>query len=76
MRTTAKQYAQTLIELTDGKSQPEIEKVVASFADYIYRNRKMKLAEKIIEQFKKLYNQQKGIVEAEVVSREKLDAEQ
>jgi len=76
MKTTAKQYAQTLYELTEGKSQSEIEKAVADFADYIYRNRKLKLADKIIEQFEKLYNRQKGIVEAEIVSREKFDAEQ
>jgi len=73
MRITDKQYAQTLYDLTDGKTKPEIEKVVADFARYIYRNRKLKLADKIIEQFGKLYNQQKGIIEAEVTSRKKLD---
>ena len=76
MKTSAKQYAQTLLELTEGKPQTEIEKTVASFADYIYRNRKLKLAEKIIEQFEKLYNQRKGIIEAEVISCEKLNTEQ
>jgi F-type H+-transporting ATPase subunit delta len=72
MRVTAKQYAQTLCDLTDGKTKPEIEKSVADFARYIYRNRKLKLVGKIIEQFSKIYNQGNGIVEAEIVTAEKL----
>lgn len=86
MKITAKQYAQTLYDLTDGKSETpprvgeplrveagEIEKAVADFARYIYRNRKLKLVDKIIGQFAKIYNKEKGIVEAEVVTREKMD---
>ena len=73
MRVSVKQFAQVLYDLTDGKSKPEIEKAVADFARYIYRNRKLKLAEKIIEQFGKIYNQKKGIVEAEVVTARKLE---
>jgi len=74
MRITDKQYAQTLYDLTDGKTNPEIEKAVVDFARYIYRNRKLKLADKIIEQFGKVYNQKKGIVEAEVVTAQKLES--
>jgi len=73
MKISAKQYAQTLYELTEGKTKPEIEKSVADFARYIYKERKLKLAGKIIEQFGKIYNSEKGIVEAEVVTREKMD---
>ena len=72
MRITSKQYAQTLYSLTDGKSEAEIEKAVADFARYIYKGRKLKLAGKIIEQFGKIYNQKNGIVEAEVVTKEKM----
>ncbi|MDI6777900.1 MAG: ATP synthase F1 subunit delta [Patescibacteria group bacterium] len=73
MKITTKQYAQTLFDLTDGKSKPEIEKSVADFARYIYKERKLALADKIIEQFGKIYNQRKGIVETEVTSRKKMD---
>jgi len=73
MKISPKQYAQTLFDLADGKSRAEIEKSVADFARYIYGNRKLKLADKIIEQFGKIYNNKKNIVEAEVVSRKKLD---
>ena len=74
MRITPKQYAQTLYDLTDGKSKSEIEKSVADFARYIYKERKLKLSGKIIEQFGKIYNQKNGIVEAEIVTAEKLSA--
>ena len=46
MRITAKQYAQTLYDLTDGKSKPEVEKSVADFARYIKKERKLKLSGK------------------------------
>ena len=73
MRITPKRYAQVLYDLTDGKSKPEIEKSVADFALHMYKERKLKLADKIIEQFTAIYNKEKGIVEAEVVTREKMD---
>jgi F-type H+-transporting ATPase subunit delta len=72
MRVTAKQYAQTLYDLTDGKPNEEIEKSVADFARHMHKERKLKLAGKIVEQFSKIYNSGKGIVEAEVVTTEKL----
>jgi F-type H+-transporting ATPase subunit delta len=72
MRISAQQYAQTLFDLTDGKSEFEIEKSVADFARYIHRNRKLKLADKIVEQFSKIYNQKNGIVEAEITTRKKI----
>ena len=73
MRITAKQYAQTLYDLTDGQPKTEIEKSIADFASHIHKNRKLKLAGKIIESFRKIYNKEKNIIEAEVVSRQKLD---
>lgn len=73
MKITSRQFAQTLYEITDGQSKPEIEKSVADFARYIYRNRKLKLAGKIMEQFAAMYNKKKGIVEVEVVTVQKMD---
>lgn len=72
MKISARQYAQTLYDLTDGKSKAEIQKSVADFARYIYKSRKLRLADKIVEQFAKIYNQNNGIVEATAVSRKKL----
>jgi len=72
MKITAKQYAQTLYGLTEGKAKPEIEKTISDFARYLHKSRKLKLAEKIIENYLKLYDREKMIVEAEVVTREKI----
>jgi F-type H+-transporting ATPase subunit delta len=71
MRISARQYAQTLYDLTDGKPNEEIEKSVADFARHMHKERKLKLAGKIFEQFSKIYNSKKGIVEVEVVTAEK-----
>lgn len=74
MRVSAKQFAQVLYDLTDGKPKAEIEKSVADFASYVYKERKLKLADKIIGQFGKIYDRENGIVEAEVVTKEKISA--
>lgn len=75
MRVTAKQCAQVLYELTEGKQKADIEKSVKDFVACLAENRKLKIAEKIIDNFAKIYNQKKRIVEAEVISRKKLDEE-
>ena len=72
MRASAKQFAQVLYELTDNKSNADIEHSVADFARHMEKERKIKLAGKVIEQFGKIYNEKNGIVEAEVVTAEKI----
>lgn len=73
MKVTAKQYAQTLLELTEGKSEQEVLDVAKKFAQVLQRDGQMKNASKIMEKFSDLYNEAHGIVETEIVSREKLD---
>jgi ATP synthase F1 delta subunit len=75
MRVTAKQYAQTLYDLTDGKSNPEIEKSLADFARFLRKERKLKLSGKIIENFGKIYDRENSISSAEIVTAEKISAE-
>ena len=74
MKISPKQYAQTLYELTDGKSKSEIEKSVADFAGFLQRSGKLKISDKILDHFSNIFNQKQGIVEAEVMSRKKIDA--
>lgn len=73
MKITAIQYAKTLYELTEGKSQKEIDVIVANFIKLLNQKRQLKLAPKVVAKFSEIYNQENGIVEAEVISREKLD---
>jgi len=75
MKISATQYAKTLFELTAGKTQAEVSVVVANFVKTLAKNNQMKLAPAVIEKFSELWNKDKGIVEAEIVSREKLDDE-
>lgn len=77
MKISIKQYAQTLFELTDGKSEQEISDVVKSFSGQLKKDGQMKNAGKIMEKFSQLYNQAHGIVEAMVITKEALrkDAE-
>lgn len=73
MKITATQYAKTLYEMTADKSHAEIDDVIASFVKLLNQKRHLKLASKVAAKFSEIYNQENGIVEAEVVSREKLD---
>lgn len=63
------------MELTDGKSEQEISAVVEKFALQLKKDGQLKNIERIMQKFSALFNKQNGIVEAEVVSREKLGAE-
>lgn len=73
MKITVTQYANTLYELTDGKSKQDIDGVVAVFLKVLKKNGQLKMAGKIIAKFNDLYNQKHGIAEAEITSREALD---
>ncbi len=75
MKISTIQYAKSLFELTAEKSHQEIDGAVSSFAKFLQKNRQMKLAGKIIEKFGKIYNKKNGIVEAEIISREKLSSD-
>lgn len=73
MKVSNSQYANALYEAAKGKSQSEIDKIVASFVKILAKNNQVKNAESIIKKFKEVWNKKEGIVEAEVVSREKLN---
>ena len=73
MRVSPKQYAQSLYELTDGKSDQEITKSISSFVVFLNRSRRLKLSSKIIDHYSKIYNDKKGIVEVEIISRKKIE---
>ncbi len=75
MKISVNQYAKSLFELTDGKSEREIDSAISNFIKFLQKNRQLKLAGKIIEKFRKIYNKKNGIVEAEIISREKLSSE-
>lgn len=73
MKVSNSQYANALYEAAKGKSQSEIDKIVASFVKILAKNNQVKNSESIIKKFKEVWNKKEGIVEAEVVSREKMN---
>jgi F-type H+-transporting ATPase subunit delta len=75
MKITAKQYAQTLYELTENKSEKEVSGVVSNFSKYLVKNNDLKLGAQVIEKFNNIWNEKHDIVEAEVTSRENLHTE-
>ena len=76
MKATITQYAKTLLELTENKTEKEISGVVLRFAENLKKESELKNAGKIIEKFTELYNKKHGIVEATIVTRRKMqDAE-
>jgi len=72
MKITATQYAKSLYELTDGKSEQEVDGVVAKFLQVLIKNRHLKIAKKVMAKFAEISNQEQGIVEAEVTTRYKI----
>ncbi len=72
MKVTAQQYAKTLLELTDGKTEQTVSDVVKKFAEVLKKDGQIKNAGKIIEKFSEVYNAKHEIVEADVTSSREL----
>jgi F-type H+-transporting ATPase subunit delta len=76
MKITANQYAKSLYAATKEKSQKEINSVVANFVKILSKDRQVKLFSKIFKKFEEIWNKEKGIVEAEVITSRKLESHQ
>lgn len=72
MKVTAIQYAKTLLELTDGKSEQEVPSIVKSFAEQLKKDGQLKNAKAIMEKFEQLYNANHGIVKAQIIAKSKI----
>ena len=72
MKITAQQYAKTLLELTDGKTEQAVSDVVKKFVEVLKKDGQIKNAGKIMEKFSEIYNAKHGIVEANVISSREL----
>ena len=76
MTISTTQYAKTLYESVTGKPQKEISGVISEFVKILAKNNQLKNSGKIIDKFSDINNQEKGIVEAEVVTKHKLESSQ
>ena len=75
-KISSKQYAQALFELTEGKDEAEIDKIIKKFLVQVKKNDDWKLKNEIIDQFVSIYNKSHNIVEAEVSSSRQLTQDQ
>lgn len=73
MKVTAKQYALSLYEALEGKTEKDGEAIVKSFFDMLVKENRTGELDKIIVKFENIWNKEKGIVEAEVTSAKELD---
>ncbi|HFC76843.1 MAG TPA: ATP synthase F1 subunit delta [Candidatus Moranbacteria bacterium] len=76
MKISSKQCAQTLFELTLGKSENEIDSVILKFVKLLKKNKQLKKTNDIIKKFNEIYNKANGIIEAEIVTIRELGSEQ
>jgi F-type H+-transporting ATPase subunit delta len=72
MKISAKQYAQVLLEITDGKDKKEIEKIVIRFVETLKKNNHLAQEKKIIYYFNNLYNKYNNVIEAKVITKNSL----
>lgn len=62
-----------LYESSDGKPTGQVKATIAKFVELMAKKNMLNKADKVIEQFVKIWNEKKGIVEAEVSSTNDLD---
>jgi len=72
MRVTTNQYAKTLYETTKDKSRKEIDDVILNLMKILQKNNQANLFAEISQKFNEIWNKEKGIVEAEVITSRKL----
>jgi F-type H+-transporting ATPase subunit delta len=69
MKVSPTQYARTLLELTENKSEQEVSVVVKKFAEQLKKDGQMKNIRAIMEKFSDLHDKAHGRVIAHVTSR-------
>ena len=73
MKLRAKRFAIGLFKSIEDASDNKVKEVVKSFARVLIENNDTAQVEKIIRHFNIIWNETKGIIEAEIVSARKLD---
>lgn len=75
MKIKPKQYAKGLIESIKEMEEKEAKDAIRKFANIIVRNNQISQLDEIIKHFELLWNKQKGIIDVEIISANKLDKE-
>ena len=73
-KISPKRYAISLYEATQDLDKDEVKVEIENFVKILVRNKNLKLAERVIEEFEKYSKEQEGILEVEVVSASELSS--
>ncbi|MFP4514770.1 MAG: ATP synthase F1 subunit delta [Parcubacteria group bacterium] len=76
MKVSAKQYALTLLEITENKDAKELEESISKFSSLLKNNNQLNQIDKILYYFRKLYNQRYNIKEAQINTAQEIDKEE
>jgi len=75
MKITAKQYAKSLFESVKDADDKEAKETTKRLVELLASNNQVSQLEKISDYFSSIWNKEKGIVKAEIISANKLDDE-
>lgn len=73
MKISAKQYAVTLYDLIEGKTEKEISDVLKNFFELLKKNNVLSKLDAILKEFSDIWNKNKGVVETTVTTAKELD---
>jgi len=73
MKISAKQYAQSLYEVVKDKKDSQIRKIIKNFSRILINNNDILKIDKITAEFVRIWNRERGIVEAEIIGARKFD---
>ncbi len=73
MKILNKQYAQALLDLTEGEGKKEIAKTIAEFVRVLALNNSLTRAQEIIDEFEKLADVKENMIRAKVTSAKELE---
>ncbi len=74
MTISSQQYAQSLFELIDDKSKPELEKLVHNLGLILVRQHDLGQAAEIIKNFQEIWDREHGELTAELLSARQLES--
>jgi len=75
MKAKPKQYAVVLYDLVKDAEESQIQPILKQFVDVLIKNNQLSQIEKVINYFYQLWNKEKNIAEAEIISAHKLNDE-
>lgn len=75
MKVSVKQYARSLFEITADKSETELAHLITRFINFLHRRQDLNKMTAIIAELENIYEQQSGIMRAELLSARPLQNE-